>query len=391
MSAVARDLLDWCAHMNPVALETNLDTTPPKVTFVVPCFKLAHLLGECIDSILRQTYTDFEILIMDDASPDATEAVARSYTDPRVHYIRNEQNLGNIRNYNKGIALARGQYVWLISADDCLKQPYVLSRYVEMMEANPNVGFVFSPAIALHGHQEGQVIEWTTFRHVDAVVSGHEFLKVLMDGNCVAAPAGMVRRVCYDSISVFPPELFHTGDWYLWCVFALHFDVAYLAEPMVFYRTHGENMSLALRRRDDRVVRDNLRLARWRLRAKASEAGATQVVREFDAVLGRKYANEIAQRIYRGDAVGPTVADFESALRENVPDDRGRKRLRAAMFAALGDQAFRAGRFDDAKFNYAVSLAERRFQSTLWAKQALLLLGPIGVAVRKALAALRGS
>jgi glycosyltransferase involved in cell wall biosynthesis len=381
--------IDWGARMDLPAQSRNSDTPPPKVTFVVPCFKLAHLLGECVDSILRQTYPDFEVLIMDDASPDETEAVARSYSDPRVRYVRNEHNLGNILNYNKGIALARGQYVWLISADDCLKQPYVLSRYVAVMEANPNVGFVFSPAIALHGHQEGQVIEWTRFSHGDAIVSGREFLRVLMDGNCVAAPAGMVRKVCYDSVSVFPPELFHTGDWYLWCVFALHFDVAYIAEPMVFYRTHGENMSLALRRRDNRVVRDNLRLARWRLRAKALEAGATQVVREFDTVFGRKYANEIAQRIYHGDTAGPTVADFEFELQEYIHDSRGRKRLRAAMFAGLGDQAFQAARFDDAKFDYSVSLTEVRLQPTLWVKQALISLGPAGVAVRKLLAALR--
>ena len=105
----------------------------PTVSFVVPCYKLAHLLGECVDSILGQTYRDFEVLIMDDCSPDNTAEVAQSFTDPRVRHVRNEPNLGHLRNYNKGIELARGKYVWLISADDRLRRPYVLERYVRCL------------------------------------------------------------------------------------------------------------------------------------------------------------------------------------------------------------------------------------------------------------------
>src|SRR4051794_32850375 len=93
----------------------------PKVSFVVPCYKLAHYLNECVNSILMQTYENFEVLIMDDCSPDNTPEVARSFEDPRVTYIRNEPNLGHLRNYNKGITLAQGEYIWLISADDYLR------------------------------------------------------------------------------------------------------------------------------------------------------------------------------------------------------------------------------------------------------------------------------
>src|ERR1700730_9103333 len=121
----------------------------PKVTFVLPCYKLAHLLSECVSSILDQTYTDFELLIMDDCSPDNTSEIAASFTDPRVKYIRNPRNLGHLQNYNKGIAVARGKYVWLISADDTLRRRYALERYVQLLDKHPNVGYVFSPAVRL--------------------------------------------------------------------------------------------------------------------------------------------------------------------------------------------------------------------------------------------------
>ena len=107
----------------------------PKVTFIIPCYKLAHLLKECVTSILAQTYGDFEVLIMDDCSPDNTPEVAASFRDPRVKHIRNEPNLGHLRNYNKAIELAAGEYLWLISADDRLRQPHVLERYLDVMEA----------------------------------------------------------------------------------------------------------------------------------------------------------------------------------------------------------------------------------------------------------------
>jgi glycosyltransferase involved in cell wall biosynthesis len=115
----------------------------PLVTFVVPCYKLAHLLQECVNSILEQTYANFEVLIMDNCSPDNTPEVARSFQDPRVKHIRNETNIGHLRNFNKGVSTASGKYVWLLSADDSLKSPHVLERFVGVMEQNPRVGYVF--------------------------------------------------------------------------------------------------------------------------------------------------------------------------------------------------------------------------------------------------------
>src|SRR5436190_9193490 len=123
----------------------------PVVSFVVPCYKHGHFLADCVGSILGQTFQDFEVLIMDDCSPDETPVIARSFTDPRVFHIRNERNLGHLANYNKGISLARGKYIWLINVDDYLQRPYVLERYVAALEGAPAASFVFCPAAAVSG------------------------------------------------------------------------------------------------------------------------------------------------------------------------------------------------------------------------------------------------
>jgi len=363
----------------------------PKVTFLVPCYKLAHLLGECVESILGQTYRDLEVLILDDCSPDDTERVARSFTDPRVRYVRNDPNLGHLRNYNKGIGLARGEYVWLISADDYLKQPYILERYIQVMERHPRVGYIFSPAVALQDGVEREVMEWTAYARKDLIVPGRRFLRQIMNGNTVAAPTGMVRKACYEKVSVFPLDLPHTGDWFLWCLFALHYDVAYLAEPMVYYRTHGENMSLALRRIDGNIVRKNLRLARWKLRTQAVSADARTAVRQCDRMLGDRYANEIARRLYDGDPLGPTLEEFEASLREHVPHSGNQRRIRAHLHEALGDQAYQVRRIDDARHHYELSLRERPVQPKVRIKRWLLGMNRFGDLLRAAQRVIRGN
>src|ERR1700731_2287847 len=198
----------------------------PTVSFVIPCYKLAHFLPECVNSILDQTYGDFEVLIMDDCSPDNTAEVARSFQDRRVQHIRNESNLGALPNYNKGIGLSRGKYVWLISADDYLRRPYVLQRYVDLMEANPRVSYTFCPGVEVKNGKETGPLGYSTYGDRDRVIAGRVFLETLLYHNLVIAPAAMARREYYEKISYFvinpvwggaPIDLIWGGDWYLWC------------------------------------------------------------------------------------------------------------------------------------------------------------------------------
>ncbi len=132
----------------------------PLVSFVIPCYKLAHMLPDCVNSILKQDYENFEVLVMDNCSPDRTSEVAQSFNDPRVKHIRNETNIGHIRNFNKGIALARGEYVWMLCVDDMLRSPHVLGRYVDLMERNPGVGLVFCRAVDFQGGEEKGIAKW---------------------------------------------------------------------------------------------------------------------------------------------------------------------------------------------------------------------------------------
>ena len=356
------------------------------VSFVVPCFKLAHLLKECVDSILAQTYTDFEVLIMDDCSPDHTPEVAQSFNDPRVRHIRNEPNLGHLRNYHKGIALSQGRYIWLISADDKLREPYALSRYVETMEKHPEAGFVFCAGIGLDSSGETGLLQHFYYGEQDRVYPGREFIRAVLRRNSgILAPSVMVRRECYERIANFPLDMPHQGDLYIWFAWALETDVAYIGEPLVNYRSHDLSMMKDLLTNRPDVVLNDERNVLWRIRERAVSQDFPLVVRECELALGNKYANAIAFVVY-GDAAsayGMTLAECEAEIAQLAPRRGEFRRIRGKMRAYLGDKHWWHGDFAAARYAYVQALADYRWLPKVWLKLALAVFGRPGFAFFK--------
>jgi len=292
--------------------------TNPQVSFIVPCYKLAHFLGDCLNSILTQTYGDFEVLIMDDCSPDNTAEVAAEFKDPRVIYIRNETNLGHLRNYNKGIELSRGQYIWLISADDCLRSQKVLQRYIDLLEKNPQVGYVFCPPMYLTGEGEeigiADLYAWPGTQ--DRILSGREVVKHSAFSCPVSAPTGLVRKECYSRLGHFPLNLPRTGDWYLWAIFATMYEVGYFAEPMVCYRWHSTNMDSLMKKEQPSFFREQELQVRWLIKKEAEKAGIPWGIKPriflWGLALERLFEQLFGVRLVQ---LVPWIRIFKNALR----------------------------------------------------------------------------
>jgi glycosyltransferase involved in cell wall biosynthesis len=356
---------------------------PVKVSFVVPCYRLAHLLAECVDSILAQSYRDFEVLIMDDCSPDATPEVAASFDDARVRHVRNETNLRHLANYNKGIQLARGEYVWLISADDRLRSTEVLARFVAVLDQHPEVGFVFCPAVTFDGRTEGGL----TVSHgtADIIFRDGEFLRRLLRANCVPAPAALVRRRSYERAGLFPLDLPFAGDWYLWSVFALYDDVAYLAEPMVNYRLHDLNMTKTCMGDPAGVVAEGMAI-RWRIRRLIEAAGKPRLLAFCKQCMGYYFGALLAHRALHGAELGLDLDQFEQSLRKHARSRREAAEIRALTFAAAGDEHYDAADRPTARRYYERAIRDDPAALRTWIKYALLRLGPFGFRLRELVA-----
>jgi glycosyltransferase involved in cell wall biosynthesis len=365
--------------------------TGPVVTFVVPCYKLAHFLPECVASILSQTYRDFEVLIMDDCSPDNTAEVANSFRDPRVRYVRSETNLGNLRNYNKGIGLARGRYVWLISADDRLRRDYVLERYVQLMEAHPRIGYCFCAGIGLEEGRETSILQSYYYGERDTIFDGRAFVSRLLDGRGILSPSVMVRKECYEKVSMFPLDLPHQGDMYVWCKWALRYDVAYFAEPMVNYRLHYHSQMATMKRDAPEImVRDEFNVL-WPTKWEAAALGYRRLAGLCDSFIAAKYVQYIVSRLYEDKRVPcmMTLAECEDSIRRFARNARERKRVRARVYAGVGDEHYWHHDGRRALDCYARALREDPWMPKIWLKRLLLLSGGLGTGLRECAFALR--
>jgi glycosyltransferase involved in cell wall biosynthesis len=352
----------------------------PSVSFVVPCYKLAHLLPECINSILSQTYGDFEVLIMDDSSPDNTPDVAQSFRDPRIKHIRNDSNLGHLRNYNKGIGLTRGKYVWLISADDYLRKPYVLERYVGLLDKHPHVGYVFCPALGIRDGLETRVLgRYSQHRDRDRIIPRHVFLAKLLRSNFVPSPSGMVRRNCYERISLFPLNMPWCGDWYLWCLFALYYDVGYFADPMVCYREqHALSMThKLLREKLDDSGAEEISVP-WSIRKQAQELGYSHVAKECLSAVAQVYARTLASERYRHSRFFMSFEQFEESLQLNTRSNAERNRIRARVYAGVANEHYWRGELAPAREFYQAALKTDPSMASASLKLLLLSLGKRG-------------
>jgi glycosyltransferase involved in cell wall biosynthesis len=355
----------------------------PTVSFVVPCYKLAHLLPECINSILSQSFSDFEVLIMDDCSPDNTAEVAQSFQDPRVKHIRNDLNLGHLRNYNKGIGLARGKYVWLISADDYLLRDYILQKYVDLLDQRPNVGYTFCPAVSSGSSIDNKFKDWVSFGQSihgknDRIFKGLTLLKKLLRGNTIVAASGLVRRECYEKISLFPLDMPWAGDWYLWCLFALNFDVGYFAEPMVCYREHELSMTTKLLQKEIEACFEEEVVIRWAIKRNADALGFQNVSKHCLKAIAQIYASRLVSECYEMSKPSSSIEQFKSSLLENTESEKERNWVWARVFEEIANGYYWQGQRFLAKKFYNNALKMDPLMISVYGKKFLLSIGNPG-------------
>jgi len=213
----------------------------PKVSVVIAAYNRARFLPECIESVLSQTFQDFEVLIVDDGSTDNTREVVSAYCPP-VKYFHQE-NQGAPATKSKGIELVSGDYIALLDSDDVLLED-ALKKGVDVLDRWPNVGLSYGQAYIMD--EEGHVTELSRPSHCKGsyVRSGKEEIKDLMLGNYITGSTTMIRRSCFALVGLFNP-VFRRGseDFDMWVRLAKRYDVAYIDSPLVKYRVHHQSLS----------------------------------------------------------------------------------------------------------------------------------------------------
>lgn len=216
----------------------------PRVSVVVPCYNYGAFLPECVHSVLRQPRVDVDVVVVDDASTDGSGEVAHALAvaDDRVRVLRHRSNLGHIRTYNDGLALVRGTYVVLLSADDLLTEG-ALARATDLMEAEPSVGLVYGASVPFSGPElppaRLSVRSWTVW-------SGRSWVaeRCRSARSTISSPEVVMRTSVLRDVGGYREDLPHSGDFEMWLRAAAASDVGLLGGvDQAYYRLHGANMS----------------------------------------------------------------------------------------------------------------------------------------------------
>jgi len=235
---------------------TNFKIVPnPLVSICVPTYNGERYLRECLDSILQQTYSNYEVLMVDDCSSDDTFIIAQAYAvkDNRIKLFKNEQNLGLVGNWNRCVKLAQGKWIKFVFQDDLIT-PTCLEKMVEIGETG--VPFVYGLRDFIFEKTESALIKW--FKE------HNEFVATVFDGQTLVTPelfstavlanpfynligeptSVLLRRDVFDQFDLFNPNLIQLCDAEYWNRVGTQVGAGFIAEPLVTFRVHGGSTTM---------------------------------------------------------------------------------------------------------------------------------------------------
>jgi len=227
--------------------------SPPLVSVCIPTYRGGAYLAAAIESVLKQSLTDLELIVIDDQSPDDTEAIVRGFDDPRLRYVRNESNLGPQGNWNRCLELATGRYFKLLPHDDLLERS-CLERQVGVLQADTaeRLALVFSSRDVLG--PKGQKLAWRGYvgQRSDAILDSNTLVRACIRGgtNLIGEPGAVLfRRSLAQRTGPFDASNPYVIDLDYWFRLLAHGDACYLAAPLASFRVSGQQWSVELGRR----------------------------------------------------------------------------------------------------------------------------------------------
>lgn len=208
----------------------------PLVSIGIPTWNYGEYLGECIESVLAQTYENIEVIICDNASTDSTPEVVRRYEDPRIRYYRNEANIGLYPNWNLCLRYAKGKYFKILQSDDKLS-PNFIEECLDIFMSDSNVIMVVTSYVNINSN--GIVYDpRRSYSHEVLYFSGSEKIASFEKFSHVQPTFNIYVRDLALDVGGYQPENAYSADFIFWCKMIPKGDVAYIDKPLAYQRIH---------------------------------------------------------------------------------------------------------------------------------------------------------
>ena len=209
-----------------------------KISVIIPSYNHFKFINEAINSVLNQTFQDFELLIIDDNSVDNSVEIIQKYDDTRIKLFINEKNLGANINVNKMITFAKGEYIAILNSDD-IWEIDKLEKQIDFMENNKQYAAVFTNAQIIN--EEGN--DFTNKEHFYSSIfdqpnrTRYEWLNYFFNkGNCLCHPSILIRKSVYNDIGLYNPLMASLPDFEMWVRICLKYDIYVMTDKLVRFR-----------------------------------------------------------------------------------------------------------------------------------------------------------
>jgi glycosyltransferase involved in cell wall biosynthesis len=225
----------------------------PKVSVIIPSYNHSRFLEKRIHSVLNQTYQDFEIIYLDDASTDnSNEVIAKFARDKCIRTICNQVNSGSpFKQWNKGMREAKGEYVWIAESDDYADER-LLAELVNRLDKHPTVGIAYCQSWKVD--ENDRIISSMLERTADLdeqrwmqdfINNGKDECSRYLIFKCTVpnGSAVLIRRSVYERVGGADEKMKYTGDWILWVKMLLLSDISFVAKPLNYYRKHKNSLT----------------------------------------------------------------------------------------------------------------------------------------------------
>jgi glycosyltransferase involved in cell wall biosynthesis len=215
----------------------------PTISVVIPTYNRAYIVGRAIQSILNQTYQDFEIIVVDDGSTDNTEEVVKGFGDDRLRYTRHKENSGaSAAPRNTGIQMARGEYVAFLSSDDEWL-PQMLEKQINKFESlSPDVGVVYC-GYACIVEKTGEILSESV-----PTVRGDVFRSMIEESMTLGDLTPLIRKECFEKAGIFDTEFSSAELWDLLIRISKYYKFDFVPEILCKYYIHPEQGATSLER-----------------------------------------------------------------------------------------------------------------------------------------------
>jgi glycosyltransferase involved in cell wall biosynthesis len=321
-----------------------------RVSIVVPNYNHAAYLDARLDSVLGQTYPDFEVLLLDDVSSDDSRALLeRRAAHPKVaQLILNRERAGTFAQWQRALELARGEYVWIAESDDVAELSF-LERLVPILDAHPRVGLAYAQSWVIDAR--GELLfdnrRWTDdldpelFRGSFQMAGKHALRTFMAFKNVIPnTSAVLFRKALFQHVPAEVARFRYAGDWLAWSALLAHSDLYYTPELLNRFRRHAATTRVKRTFRETaRYLNENYRILEFIARAAEPDRETLEKARTF---IAKKFHREIGPRwLLDGEsrALAAELSAFDPWLRARLlrmAAGRAKRKLLGALPSLRG-------------------------------------------------------